>query len=57
MQFVRVLYAPALLKRPVKLLVLALFSGLFVLSLIGARHIELGLGESSPPNPLAQPVN
>ena len=46
-RFIRTYYAPALLKKPVKLLVVAVFSGLFVLSWIGARHIELGLGEYS----------
>lgn len=48
-RFIRTVYAPALLKRPVKYFVMALFGGLFVLSWVGARHIELGLGESEMP--------
>ncbi|GAA5983298.1 hypothetical protein JCM11641_002254 [Rhodosporidiobolus odoratus] len=44
-QFIRTTYAPTLLKRPVKLLVLAVFGGVFVLSWIGARHVELGLDQ------------
>ncbi|BGP21836.1 vacuolar membrane protein [Rhodotorula toruloides] len=43
--FVRTFYTPTLLRRPVKYLVLLLFSGLFVLSWIGARHINLGLDQ------------
>ena len=45
-RFIRTVYAPTLLKKPVKYFVLALFGGLFTLSWIGARHIELGLGSS-----------
>ncbi|GAA6035375.1 hypothetical protein JCM8097_008841 [Rhodosporidiobolus ruineniae] len=44
-RFIRTYYAPTLLLRPVKYLVLAAFSGLFVLSWIGARHIQLGLDQ------------
>ncbi|GAA6000492.1 sphingolipid transporter [Rhodotorula paludigena] len=44
-RFVRRVYAPNLVRKPVKFLVLALFSGLFVLSWIGARHIDLGLDQ------------
>lgn len=44
--FIRTTYAPALLRKPVKLLVVAAFAGLFVVSWVGARHIELGLGET-----------
>lgn len=44
-RFIRTIYAPILFKRPVKYFVVALFSGIFVLSWVGARHIELGLGE------------
>ncbi|BGP36957.1 niemann-Pick type C-related protein 1 [Rhodotorula kratochvilovae] len=44
-RFVRTMYAPNLVRKPVKFLVLALFSGLFVLSWIGARHIDLGLDQ------------
>ncbi|GAA5955063.1 hypothetical protein JCM21900_002773 [Sporobolomyces salmonicolor] len=44
-RFVRTVYAPNLLRKPVKYLVVALFSGLFVLSWMGARHIDLGLDQ------------
>ncbi|GAA5892535.1 hypothetical protein JCM6882_005641 [Rhodosporidiobolus microsporus] len=44
-RFIRTTYAPNLLRKPVKFLVVALFSGLFVLSWIGARHVELGLDQ------------
>ncbi|KAH8930248.1 multidrug efflux transporter AcrB transmembrane domain-containing protein [Atractiella rhizophila] len=41
-------FAPALLIRQVKYFVLIIFSGLFVLSWIGARHITLGLDQRLP---------
>lgn len=41
----RNIYAPTLMRKPVKFLVVALFGGLFVLSWIGARHIDLGLDQ------------
>ncbi|BGP12931.1 niemann-Pick type C-related protein 1 [Rhodosporidiobolus nylandii] len=45
-RFVRTVYAPNLIfRKGVKYLVLALFGGLFVLSWIGARHVELGLDQ------------
>ncbi|KPV78649.1 uncharacterized protein RHOBADRAFT_47936 [Rhodotorula graminis WP1] len=44
-RFVRNVYAPNLVRKPVKFLVLTLFSGLFVLSWIGARHVDLGLDQ------------
>ncbi|GAA6052336.1 hypothetical protein JCM3770_007258 [Rhodotorula araucariae] len=44
-RFVRTVYAPNLVRKPVKCLVLVLFGGLFVLSWIGARHIDLGLDQ------------
>ncbi|KAK4054758.1 niemann-Pick type C- protein 1 [Microbotryomycetes sp. JL201] len=44
-RFIRKYYAPTLLLRPVKYFVMALFGGLFVLSWIGARHIDLGLDQ------------
>ncbi|GAA5890203.1 hypothetical protein JCM8208_002734 [Rhodotorula glutinis] len=44
-RFVRHVYAPNLVRKPVKFLVLTLFSGLFVLSWIGARHVDLGLDQ------------
>ena len=43
--FIQDLYAPFLLKRLVKLLVMVIFIGLFIASWIAARHIDLGLGE------------
>ncbi|GAA5896843.1 sphingolipid transporter [Sporobolomyces salmoneus] len=44
-RFMRTFYAPTLMRKPVKFLVVALFGGLFVLSWIGARHIDLGLDQ------------
>lgn len=53
-RFVRTTYAPNLVRKPIKFLVLALFSALFVLSWIGARHVDLGLGASSLRPPVAR---
>lgn len=44
-RFIRRNFASTLVKPFVKKLVLALFSGLFVLSLIGARKVEMGLDQ------------
>ncbi|GAA5862852.1 hypothetical protein JCM8547_006571 [Rhodosporidiobolus lusitaniae] len=44
-RFIRTTYAPTLLRKPVKFFVLVLFSGVFVLSWIGGRHVELGLDQ------------
>lgn len=44
-RFVRVIYAPTLLKKHVKLLVVAFFGGIFVASVIGIQHINLGLDQ------------
>lgn len=44
-RFIRRTYASTLVKSPVKKLVLVAFSGLFVLSLIGARRVEMGLDQ------------
>ncbi|GAA5955195.1 hypothetical protein JCM3765_003241 [Sporobolomyces pararoseus] len=44
-RFMRAYYAPTLMRKPVKYFVIALFGGLFVLSWIGARHIDLGLDQ------------
>lgn len=44
-RFIRRHYAPFLLQPAVKGVVLLIFSGLFVLSVISIQHIELGLGE------------
>lgn len=46
-RFFRTIYAPNLLRTSVRYFVIALFGGLFVLSWIGARHIDLGLGKVS----------
>lgn len=46
-RFIRSVYAPFLLKRKVKLAVMAIFSGLFVASWICTDYINLGLGGSS----------
>jgi Niemann-Pick C1 protein len=46
-RIMRNFYAPALMRKPVKYFVIALFGGLFVSSWIGARHIDLGLGQFS----------
>ncbi|KAG0139530.1 hypothetical protein CROQUDRAFT_54585 [Cronartium quercuum f. sp. fusiforme G11] len=43
--FVRTIYAPMLVKRPVKILVICIFSGLFVFSILSTRKIELGLDQ------------
>lgn len=44
-RFIRRHYAPILLQPAMKGVVLLIFSGLFVLSVISIQHIELGLGE------------
>ncbi|EJU00044.1 multidrug efflux transporter AcrB transmembrane domain-containing protein [Dacryopinax primogenitus] len=44
-RFVRKRYAPFLLKKEVKACVLAAFTGLTVLSLIGVRHVHMGLDQ------------
>ncbi|PWN18903.1 hypothetical protein BCV69DRAFT_272775 [Microstroma glucosiphilum] len=44
-RFIRRYYAATLVKPFVKRIVLVLFSGLFVLSLIGARKVEMGLDQ------------
>lgn len=43
-RFVRKYYAPFLLKPVVKGIVLIVFAGVFVLSIISIQHIQLGLG-------------
>lgn len=50
--FIRTIYAPLLVKRPLKIFIISLFSGLFVFSMICARRIELGLDQrlALPPN-------
>jgi len=45
-RFIRRHYAPLLLKPAVKAVVLLIFSGIFVASVIMMQYIELGLGES-----------
>jgi len=44
-RFIRRYYAPFLLKPFVKGVVVVLFGGLFVASVISMQHIQLGLGE------------
>ncbi|KAK4058162.1 niemann-Pick type C- protein 1 [Microbotryomycetes sp. JL221] len=44
-KIIRKYYAPTLLVKPMKYFVMVLFSGLFVLSWIGSRHIQLGLDQ------------
>lgn len=39
-------YAPFILRDSVKAVIVAAFSGLFVLSVISMQHITLGLGKS-----------
>lgn len=46
-RFIRRHYAPFLLRREVKVGVLAAFSGLFLLAGLGVQKIDLGLGGSS----------
>ena len=50
-KFIRRIYAPALLQREVKQVVLVLFGGLFLTAVIGIQHITLGLGKFDPPRP------
>ncbi|GAA6007631.1 hypothetical protein JCM11491_003903 [Sporobolomyces phaffii] len=44
-RLMRTIFAPTLMRKPVKYFVLALFGGIFVSSWIGARHIDLGLDQ------------
>lgn len=44
-KFMRTVYAPSLLRREVKQLVLVAFGGLFLAAIIGIQHITLGLGK------------
>lgn len=44
-RFIRTIYAPLLLKRAVKFVVVAIFGAIFVLSWISSRHISLGLDQ------------
>jgi Niemann-Pick C1 protein len=43
-KFMRKIYAPTLLRREVKQLVLVVFGGFFLTAIIGIQHITLGLG-------------
>jgi Niemann-Pick C1 protein len=47
-RFMRKYYAPFLLRKEVKQAVLALFGGIFLVSIIGIQRITLGLGEFRP---------
>lgn len=44
-KFMRTVYAPSLLRREVKQLVLVAFGGLFLAAIIGIQHITLGLDQ------------
>ncbi len=46
-KFIRRYYAPFLLKPMVKICVMIIFAGLFVLSVISMQYIQLGLGASN----------
>jgi len=43
-RFMRRVYAPFLLKREVKQLVIVLFGGLFITAVVGMQRITMGLG-------------
>ena len=45
-RFMRRVYAPFLLKREVKQIVIAAFGGLFIVAVVGIQRITMGLGES-----------
>ena len=51
-RFIRRHYAPFLLQPVVKGIVMLVFAGLFVLSVVSMQHIELGLGEFLAPHML-----
>lgn len=44
-RFIRKYYAPILLTKEVKQLVIAAFGGLFIAATVGIQRISLGLGE------------
>jgi hypothetical protein len=46
----RRVYAPFLLKREVKQLVIAAFGGLFIAAIVGIQHITMGLGKYDEKN-------
>src|SRR5258707_14073430 len=45
-RFIRKYYAPVILRPLIKGIVVLIFGGFFVLSVISMQHIELGLGRS-----------
>lgn len=45
-RFMRRVYAPFLLKREVKQIVIAAFGGLFIVAVVGIQRITMGLSES-----------
>ncbi len=45
-RFIRKYYAPFILRPVIKGIVILIFGGFFVLSVISMQHIELGLGRS-----------
>jgi hypothetical protein len=48
-KFIRRYYAPFLLRKEVKQLVVAAFGGLFLLAIVGMQRITMGLGELHKP--------
>ena len=51
-KFIRRYYAPFLLKPMVKTVVMIIFAGLFILSVISMQYIQLGLGMLDDPRNL-----
>ena len=45
-RFIRKYYAPFILRPIIKVAIMLIFGGLFVVSVISIQHIELGLGRS-----------
>lgn len=56
-KFIRRYYAPFLLKPMVKIVVMIIFAGLFILSLISMQYIQLGLGMLDDPCNLRKILN
>jgi Niemann-Pick C1 protein len=45
-RFIRKYYAPFILRPVIKVAIMLIFGGFFVISIISIQHIELGLGRS-----------
>ncbi|MBW0485509.1 hypothetical protein O181_025224 [Austropuccinia psidii MF-1] len=56
-RFFRTIYAPILMKRPIKILALSAFSGIFIFSVLCSRKIELGLDQRLALPPKSHLVN